>query len=314
MSETPAARDALRRRAQLLAQVRDFFAARGVLEVETPALSAGAVSDPAIDSVAAELHVGGEKRRLYLHTSPEYAMKRLLAAGSGDIYQLCRVFRDGETGRWHRPEFTLLEWYRVGWDEHRLMDEVDALLEQLLGDAIARPAKRLRYADAFADVLGVAPDAGTPALATALEAKGIDVPAGLPHDAVLDLALSCALAPAFDADALTFVYDFPASQAALAGIQHDDPTVAARFEVFHRGIELANGARELTDPVEQRRRFEADLAARRRRGRPTLPLDRDFMAALERGLPASAGVAVGFDRVVALALKADELPAGLSSI
>lgn len=302
---------ALRRRAALLARVREFFAARGVLEVETPALSAAAVPDPAIDSIAAELHAGREPARHYLHTSPEYAMKRLLARGSGDIYQLARVFRDGELGRWHQPEFTLLEWYRVGWDEHRLMDETEALLQTLLGDALSRPAARRPYADAFAGALGLTPDCETAALRDALQRRGCDVPASLTHGALLDLALAAAVAPSFPADALTFVYDFPASQAALAEINPGEPPAAARFEAFVGPIELANGFRELTDAAEQRRRFEAELEARKRDDRPIAPLDEDFLAALE-DLPPAAGVAVGFDRVVALALGADRLNAALA--
>lgn len=297
------------RRAGMLARTRAFFAERGVLEVETPALSTAGTSDPAVDSVTA--HLRAAAALCYLHTSPEHAMKRLLAADSGDIYQLCRVFRDGEVGRWHQPEFTLLEWYRVGWDEHRLMDEVDALLEQLLADRLGHPASRRRYADAFAAALGAAPDAPLHALTAALKAHGIDAPAGLTHDAALDLALSCVVAPTFDPAALTFIYDFPPSAAALAEINATDPPTAARFEVFCGAVELANGFRELTDAAEHRRRFEADLEQRRAAGRPAPPIDEALLAALDR-LPPSAGVAVGFDRVVALAAGADDIAAALS--
>jgi lysyl-tRNA synthetase class 2 len=306
-----ASRDMLARRARMLASTRAFFAVRGVLEVETPALSTAGTTDPAVDPVTAHLRTSAMP--CYLHTSPEHAMKRLLAAGSGDIYQLCRVFRDGEIGRWHQPEFTLLEWYRVGWDEHRLMDEVEALLGQLLADRLGRPASKLRYADAFAAALGAVPDAPVHALTDALRARGIDAPADLTHDAALDLALSCAVAPGFDPAALTFIYDFPATAAALAEINPTDPPTAARFEVFCGGIELANGFRELTDAAEQRRRFEAELERRRAAGRQTPPIDEALLAALDR-LPPSAGVAVGFDRVVALAGGADDVAAALSFV
>jgi elongation factor P--(R)-beta-lysine ligase len=247
--------ETLRLRAEMLARVRAFFAARGVLEVETPLLSPAAASDPALESIAA--HVGSLGAIRYLHTSPELAMKRLLASGAGDIYQICAVFRDGEIGRWHQPEFTMLEWYRLGFDDDRLMDEVEAL--------------------------------------------GVDVPPGLDDDALLDLAFAVGVAPALPREAWTFVHEFPASQAALARIKPSHPAVAARFELFASGLELANGFAELTDAREQRRRFEADREVRRTRGLPLNPIDEDFLAALEQGLPECAGVALGFDRLVAVA-------------
>ena len=287
----------------MLASVRAFFAQRGVLEVETPALSSAGVTDPAIESVTATVMRLGSAPH-YLQTSPEFAMKRLLAAGSGDIYQLCRVFRDDELGRWHQPEFTMLEWYRVGWDEQKLMTEV----EELVGAALAAAAPgtavrsvRVRYADALHAVLGVHPDAATAELARRLAVQGIDVPGGLGHDALLDLAFATRVVASFDPAALTFVYDYPPSQAALARLKPGPPAVAARFELFSGGIELANGFHELTDPREQRRRFEAERARRVREGHRAPPLDEAFLAALEAGLPDCAGVALGVDRLVALA-------------
>ena len=306
----------LRLRAAVLARMRAFFAARGVLEVETPALSPAGISDVALESVTASARSLGP-RPLYLHTSPEYAMKRLLASGSGDIYQLARVFRDDELGRWHQPEFTLLEWYRVGWDELALMTEV----EQLLGDVLATTATvrspepgnavRVTYAEACERSLGLAPTSETPRLVAAIRERGVDVPAGLAHDAVLDLAFSTLVVPSFAPEALTFVHDYPASQAALARIKPGSPPVAARFEVFARGIELANGFHELTDAAEQRRRFTAELDARRGAGRVVPPLDEEFLDALAR-LPPCAGVAVGLDRLVALAAGADNVAAAMS--
>jgi elongation factor P--(R)-beta-lysine ligase len=312
----------LRLRADVLARIRAFFAARGVLEVETPALSPSGVSDLALESVTAEVQSLGA-RRLYLHTSPEYAMKRLLASGSGDIYQLARVFRDDELGRWHQPEFTLLEWYRVGWDELELMTEVEQLLRATLMLATTAPAVeelrafaprgavRVTYGEACVRELGLAPTSPTPSLVAAIRGRGVDVPAGLGHDAVLDLAFSTVLAPGFAPDALTFVHDYPASQAALARLKPGPAPVAARFEVFARGIELANGFAELTDAAEQRGRFEAELDARRRAGRAAPPLDEELLAALER-LPPCAGVAIGVDRLVALAAGADSVAAAMS--
>jgi lysyl-tRNA synthetase class 2 len=309
--------EALRTRAQILARIRAFFAARGVLEVETPALSPAGVSDPALDSVMATARSLGPTP-LYLHTSPEYAMKRLLAAGSGDIYQICRVFRDDELGRWHQPEFTLLEWYRVGWDELRLMTEVAELIRAALAATSAAPPSdtprsvRVRYADAVHAVLGVRPDAATTELVQRLVAQRIDVPRGLPHDAVLDLAFGTLVVGSFDPTALTFVYDYPASQAALARLKPGPPQVAARFEVFSGGIELANGFHELLDAREQRRRFEAEREQRLLAGRPAPPLDEQLLAALEAGLPDCAGVALGVDRLVALATHQADVASAVS--
>jgi len=306
--------EALRTRARILARIRAFFAARGVLEVETPALSRAGVSDPALDSVMATAR-SLAPTPLYLHTSPEYAMKRLLAAGSGDIYQICRVFRDDELGRWHQPEFTLLEWYRIDFDDARLMDEVEALLRDALeGDDAAWRSERIRYSDALERALGIDAGASPTSVAARLAARGIDVPRGLTSDALLDLAFASVVVPSFAADALTFVYDYPASQAALARLKPTVPPVAARFEVFARGIELANGFHELTDAAEQRRRFEAEIDTRRRSGRHVPPLDETFLDALVRGLPDCAGVAVGLDRLVALALGADGIAAAMAFV
>jgi lysyl-tRNA synthetase class 2 len=317
MSYTLAASPAtLRRRAAMLAAIRAFFAARGVLEVETPALSHAGVTDPAIESVTAAARSLGVAP-LYLHTSPEFAMKRLLAAGSGDIYQMCRVFRDDELGRWHEPEFALLEWYRVGFDDDRLMTEVAELVGAALGaaaggPATARRAVRVRYGDALQRAVGVPPEAPTAALAAQLRRRGLDVPADLAHDAALDLAFATLVVASFDPEALTFVHDYPASQAALARLKATTPPVAARFELFAGGIELANGFHELTDPVEQRRRFEADRAARLRAGRRAPPIDEQLLAALAAGLPDCAGVALGFDRLVALAVGCANVAAAMS--
>ncbi len=308
-------REQLERRAAALATIRRFFAAREVLEVETPALSTAAATDPMLESLSCEL--GSPAGRHYLQTSPEHAMKRLLAAGSGDIFQVARVYRGGELGRWHQPEFTLLEWYRIGFDEFDLMAEVHELLALLLaaptGDL---PRLDLRFADAFESAFSVDalnPDAAAHArLAEALESRDIDVPAGLDTDALLDLAISSALTTDWPRDTAVFLSDYPPSQAALAEIKPGDPPVAARFEVFVNGIELGNGFRELTDAAEQRRRFEADLVARRALGLPEPPMDRELLAALEQGLPECSGVAIGVDRVLALAGGADSLSAILN--
>ena len=312
--ERGASLETLRQRAAMLAAVRAFFASRGVLEVETPALSSAGVTDPAIESIAANPRSLGAPQ--YLQTSPEFAMKRLLAEGSGDIYQLCRVFRDDELGRWHQPEFTLLEWYRVGWDEQRLMTEVaeligTALVAAVPGASAARRVVRLTYAQALNAALGAPPDAPTAELVRLLAKRGIDVPRDLRHDAVLDLAFGTVVLRTLDASAVTLVYDYPASQAALARVKPTTPPVAARFEAFCGGIELANGFHELADAVEQRRRFVSDVATRRAAGRHAPPLDEDFLRALP-SLPDCSGVALGFDRLVAIATGQDELTAVLA--
>jgi lysyl-tRNA synthetase class 2 len=288
--------DALRARAETLASIRRFFDERGVLEVETPALSAAAVTDLHLHSVACRLD--GDDRPRYLQTSPEYAMKRLLAAGSGPIYQLCKVFRDGERGRRHNPEFTMLEWYRPGWDHHRLMDEVDELLQAILGTPAA---ERLIYAEAFQRHAGVDPHAASDgelrSRVAALDVAGVEE---LDRDDLLDLILSHVVERQLGAGRPTFLVDYPASQAALARIRPGDPPVAERFEVFVDGLELANGFHELADPAEQRRRFAADLAERRRRGLPEVAVDERLLAALAAGLPDCAGIALGIDRLVML--------------
>jgi lysyl-tRNA synthetase class 2 len=223
------------------------------------------------------------------------------------------VFRDDELGRWHQPEFTLLEWYRVGFDDARLMDEVDELLRAALADdRVVRRSARVRYSDALERALGVDARASPVRLGAKLAERGIDAPRDLQPDALLDLAFASVVVPSFAADAFTFVYDYPATQAALARLKPGPPVVAARFEVFANGLELGNGFHELNDAAEQRRRFTRELDARRRAGRPVPPLDEELLAALERGLPDCSGVAVGVDRLVALALGLDGVAAAMS--
>ena len=289
--------DALRVRAGTLASLRRFFADREVLEVETPILSAAAVTDLHLHSVACRLDLD-DRRTRYLETSPEYAMKRLLAAGSGPIYQICKVFRDGERGRRHNPEFTMLEWYRPGFDHHRLMDEVDELLQAVLGVAAG---ERISYGDAFRRYAGIDPHAASDSeLRSRVTALGVAGVAELDRDDLLNLLLSHIVEPRLGAGRPSFLFDYPASQAALARVRPGDPPVAERFEVFVGGLELANGFHELADPAEQRRRFEADLAERRQRGLPEVPVDERLLAALASGLPDCAGVALGVDRLVML--------------
>jgi lysyl-tRNA synthetase class 2 len=286
----------------MLATVRAFFSERRVLEVETPALSAAATTDVALASFSVPYEGPGAPpgQRLFLQTSPELAMKRLLAAGSGDIYQVARVFRDGEAGRWHNPEFTLLEWYRVGFDHRQLMDEVQALVERLLPRPL--PFSRVGYVDLFLDHLDLdALTADASRLADAACENGIEVTDGLDRDGWLDLLFSHLIAPRLAGQGGVFVVGYPASQAALARLDPDDPRVAERFELYVDGVELANGFHELTDPEEQRKRFERDNHSRRAQGLPSMTIDERLLGAMNHGLPPCAGVALGLDRLLMLA-------------
>jgi lysyl-tRNA synthetase class 2 len=296
----------LQLRALLLARVRAYFAATGALEVETPALVRAAVTDVHLESlrVADDSAGGGGTTMGYLQTSPEYAMKRLLCAGAPDIYQVCKVFRAGERGRRHNPEFTMVEWYRNGHDHHALMRDVEALVRHVLEPVHTfGPSESVSYCEAFERRLGLNPlQAPVAAVMAAVEAAGVHVPAsmrgGSCRDDLLDLAMGTVVAESFARDRLTFLYDFPASQAALAQIRGD---VASRFEAFWGPLELANGFHELGSADEQGARFAADLGQRRARGRSVRPMDQLFIDALAAGLPPCAGVALGFDRLVMVA-------------
>jgi elongation factor P--(R)-beta-lysine ligase len=298
---------ALKVRAAMLAAAREFFATRNVLEVETPILSLAAVSDPQLESLKTQ--VAGLSGPSYLCSSPEYAMKRLLAAGSGDIYQICKVFRDEEHGRWHNPEFTMVEWYRQGFNDAALMTEVEALVGRLLAPHRAlESAERLSYAAAFRRHASIdVHTASDHELRESAVRHRVACGSTTDRDATLDLLMALIVGPALGRQRPCFVYDYPASQAALARIKPGLPAVAARFELYLDGIELANGFEELLDPGEQRARFERDLQVRRALNRVQPPLDERLLAALHAGMPACAGVALGFDRVVALALRAARL-------
>lgn len=290
----------LRLRAELLKKTRAFFEARKVLEVETPALSQAGATDRHLASFRV---TSTGTKQLYLHTSPEFPMKRLLAAGSGDIWQICKVFRDGEAGRRHNPEFTLIEWYRLGFDHRRLMREVAELIGVLLPAAQAG-AEYLTYREAFQQHAALDPfAAGKRDCMCVLQESGQHVPAenDLDYEGWLDLVAAELVYPQLGRQGLSFIYDYPASQAALARIRPENPSVAERFEVFFNGIELANGFHELADADEQRRRIDSDRDYRRAQGLPDVPTDENLLAALKHGLPDCAGVALGFDRVVMLA-------------
>jgi len=302
MSWQPRAKlQVIRERARVYNQIRAFFNNRGYLEVDTPVLMPATSTDANIESIA----VAYTERSLYLQTSPEFAMKRLLAAGSDSIFQICHAFRQGESGRLHNPEFSLLEWYRVGYDYHQLMAEIELLITTL---SLRRCSfSRISYKDLFSQSLGLDIDKAT--LESLREhcrqmVPGADV-TELEFDQCLDLLLSMVIAPSMQG--YQFVYDYPESQAALARISVENSTVAERFELFFDGIELANGFSELTDSTQQRSRFAQDIEIRRNRGLPQYAIDERLLAALESGLEDCAGVAIGLDRLLMVILGLDSI-------
>ncbi|MDX7992440.1 elongation factor P--(R)-beta-lysine ligase [Xenorhabdus littoralis] len=310
----------LLKRAEILAEIRRFFADRGVLEIETPAMSQATVTDVHLVPFQTQFIGPGaaDGLTLYLMTSPEYHMKRLLAAGSGSIYQMGKSFRNEEAGRHHNPEFTMLEWYRPHYDMYRLMNEVDDLLQQILD---CESAESLSYQQAFIRYLDIDP-------LTVSKEKLREVAAKLDlsniadqeedRDILLQLLFVMGVEPQIGIEKPTFIYHFPASQAALAEISKEDHRVAQRFEVYFKGMELANGFRELTDSNEQRQRFELDNRKREAMGLPVQPIDEYLLAALAHGMPECAGVALGVDRLIMLALGAERIseviafPVGIS--
>jgi lysyl-tRNA synthetase class 2 len=300
---------ALRLRAELYALFRRFFAERGVLEVETPVLSAAGNTDPNIESFALRFDgpkTAGEAQR-WLRTSPEFPLKRLVAAGIGDCYELGRVFRNGEAGKRHNPEFTMLEWYRVGWDHQQLMDEVAELLKLALALAGRRATVRdTSFRQLYQDKFGFDPmEASEAELRSPLGVYDID-PKGLTRDDWLDLLMTHLIQPSIPANRILLVYDYPVSQCALAKIRPGKPPVAERFEAYLGPLEMANGYHELTDPAEQRARFEADLDRRRARNAATPALDERLLAALPK-LPPCAGVALGVDRLMMALLGTEKI-------
>lgn len=301
---------AIKLRAQLNAFIRRFFAERGVLEVETPILSSAGNTDPNIQCLSLDLHgpPAAAPGRRWLRSSPEFALKRLLAAGLGDCYELGRVFRDGEAGARHNPEFTLLEWYRIGWDHRRLMEEVADLVQAALALVGKRSrVQRTSFRDLYRRRFGFDPhSAGEDALRAPLALFDIN-PAGLGRDDWLDLLMTHLIQPVLPENRILLVHDYPASQCALARLSGEDPPLAERFEVYLGPLELANGYHELCEAGEQRRRFEADLAQRRRRGLPLPVLDERLLSALDAGLPDCAGVALGVDRLLLAMLGGSEL-------
>lgn len=299
----------LRERARVVAALRSYFAARGVLEVATPLLSSHASTEPTLASLAVALP-GASARRAYLRTSPESAMKRLLAAGSGDVYQLGPVFRGDERGRHHLLEFTLLEWYRVGFDLVGLMDDVEGALRAA---GFERPVTRLAYGQLFAREFGVSPHGlATATLAALVDARGIALTGADRADRALlfDCLYATVLEPALAGAGAVFLHHFPVELRAYARLSAETPAVAARFELIVDGLELANGYHEITDPAEQAACFAAENATRARRGLEQVEVDQRWLAALAAGLPACAGVALGVERlllVLGLGARVDEV-------
>ena len=284
----------------MLKDIRAFFDARAVMEVETPYLSTSATSEVHLASWQAS--ASGSNRSYALHTSPELAMKRLLAAGSGDIYQVCKVFRADELGHRHNPEFTLLEWYRLGFDLRALMHEVEQLLAQFLAPQILASAYVTTYQQIFLDYLNCDPLTATIEQLIDVYEKNstFSVSGELDHQDWLDLILSELIEPRLPQDRLVFITHYPASQASLAQLDDKDSRVAKRFEVFFKGMELANGFEELTDFNAQHARMQNENAIRIKKGLPAVALDEKFLAALLAGLPACSGVALGLDRLLML--------------
>ncbi len=305
---------ALKERAALYRSIRSYFDRQGVMEVETPMLSASATVDVYIDSFHCDFKPigGGHSQGCYLHTSPEFAMKRLLAAGIGDIYSMGRVFRNGEAGGRHNPEFTMLEWYRVGMDQQRLMDDVTNLLGTVSSFIEVR---RCSYGELFQELLAINPHTASDGELSRLVEEKVDARlAGLDRNDCLDLLFSNLIEPTLGADdpnALSgvFVYDYPASMSALARIRKNEGgnDVAARFELFVNGVELANGYHELLDADEQLSRFKEEQRKREDRGFPVYPFDQRLVDALEHGMPDCAGVALGVDRLLMLMLKTNNI-------
>ncbi|WP_110666231.1 EF-P lysine aminoacylase EpmA [Salinicola halophilus] len=297
--------ETLRQRARLLARVRAFFAERDVLEVETPVLGHGGSTDAHLDSLSLTATTPAGRERLWLQTSPEFHMKRLLAAGSGPIFQLARSFRDGEVGRRHNLEFTMLEWYRPALSLEGLIEECAALIRHVL-DRDPGPLTRRRYRDLFRERLEV--DPFTTPLETLRElssAHGDLSMADAERETCLDLLMSLVIEPELGRQSIEAIVDYPAAQAALARRRidpEDGAEVAARFEIYLQGVELANGYDELVDADEQAARFASDNRQREALDKPMVDVDHRLVAALEAGMPAGSGVALGLDRLIQLAL------------
>lgn len=307
--------ETLKKRALILAAIRSFFWEREVLEVETPALSQYGTVDLHIDSFS--VNSGFDQTKRYMHTSPEFAMKRLLAAGSGSIYQICHCFRDGEKSRLHNHEFTMLEWYRTDFSYIELISEVDGLVRMVLGPAAqTMETECITYHMMFNSYLGINPFTATiEQLQNCAVENGINIShesMGDNRDDWLNLLLSHVIEPQLGRGKITFVLDYPASQAALARISPYDSKIAERFELYLEGVEIANGFQELCDPQEQEQRFIEEQQNRAENGKMDIPYDKNFIGAMSQGLPECSGVALGIDRLIMFALGLDDIREAMS--
>lgn len=302
-----------KQRANVLTKIRSFFLTRNVVEVETPIFSHSTVTDAHLDAFTTQYHFSeashcDESVVLYAQTSPEFAMKRLLASGYGCCYQICKAFRHEQHGRYHNPEFSILEWYRLGFDHFRLMDELAELLHLVLG---CQQVDRISYQALFIREVGIDPLVTSKAELISLIASHDKLSDWLKKEDDVDTLLQFIMAeliePCIGKELPCFVYHFPASQASLAKISVNDPRVAERFECYFKGIELANGFHELTDAALQKSRFEQDNKTRKQFGKVQRAIDENFISALACGLPACAGVALGIDRLVMLALSVNNI-------
>ena len=301
-----------RQRAQLLAAIRRFFTERDVLEVETPLLCRATGTDPHLDFFTSRFHNPPHTKNLFLQTSPEFAMKRLLAAGSGSIYQICKAFRNGEAGRFHNPEFTLLEWYRVGFNLQQLMDEVSELLLTLLANS--RPqlsVMQISYQQLFIECTGLDPLCfSRPAYRQFSEARGYPEADNLcadDHALWLDFVFSHCVQNAMPPNSICLLHGYPAIQSSLARIHPDDTRLSERFEVFINGVELGNGYFELSDADEQNARFEREIIHRQQHGLAAVEKDQLFLNALQSGLPDCSGIAIGLDRLLMIVSGCDSI-------
>ncbi|HDR0626380.1 elongation factor P--(R)-beta-lysine ligase [Pasteurella multocida] len=294
-------------RAKIIAEIRRFFTDRGLLEVETPVLSEFGVTDVHLSTFNTDFisPMAEKSKTLWLSTSPEYHMKRLLAAGSGPIFQLCHVFRNEEAGQHHNPEFTMLEWYRPHFDMYRLINEVDDLLQQILD---CKPTESLSYQFVFQEYVGLDPlSAEKVELVAKAKQHHLQQAEQQDRDTLLQFLFSTVVEPNIGKENPVAVYHFPATQAALAQISSEDHRVAERFEFYYKGLELANGFHELTDVNEQLHRFEQDNVQRQKMGLPQRQIDKRLLGALQAGVPNCSGIALGVDRLLMIALGANAI-------
>ena len=302
----------LRLRSQMLNTIRQFFIEKSVLEVETPLLCSNTGTDPQLDFFSTQYHSPPNNKTLYLQTSPEFAMKRLLASGSGDIFQICKAFRNNEQGRYHNPEFTILEWYRIGFNLNQLMDETAALIALLLAPSIQlNHIKKISYNDIFQQITGLNPLIfNVQKYSNYAKAENIEDAiafCGQDHSLWCDFIFSLKIQPALELDTLYLIHSYPASQASLARINPNNPEIAERFEVFINGIELGNAFHELADAKEQEQRFDKENAYRALNQQVQIEKDPFFLAALNAGLPDCSGIAIGLDRLLLIISQASSL-------